>query len=294
MVDRQQLISILNETRRANGQPDYTAAEIALMDEVLREQDLGVEVDEAEAPVARPVPDAVVAPAPDAPVDDSGWAIPGFTPGGPPLKKTVIPEGGFPVAVPPEYARQNAAPQAPVQQAAAQPAAAQHAPTQPAQSQQGQSQQGQASQGANAPQQPAPAEPDSSLPAPHPAFAARFTADFYLDQADEFAPFGSDEASDSVAELLQVRRRIVPTTNLRPLVAVALEEAPATVFEDMDVDEEHVNTIVIGVGFLLILLTGRIDDEGRRQVIAALERQEQVYGEDTSTFRTMLADLRAF
>lgn len=139
-----------------------------------------------------------------------------------------------------------------------------------------------------------PTEPDGSLPEPHPAFTARFTADFYLEQGDEFAPFGSDEAADVVAELLQLRRRIVPTTALRPLVAVALEEEPATVFESMDIDEEHVNSIVIGVGFLLILLTGRIDDEGRRQVIAALERQDQVYGEDTDTFRTMLADLRAF
>ena len=271
MVDRQQLINILNETRRANGQPDYTDAEIALMDEVLREQDLGVEVEEPEPAAARPVSDAAVAPAPDAPVDDSGWAIPGFTPGGPPLKKTVIPEGGFPVAVPPEYARQNAASQRPQQQ---EPAG--HAP----------------SPEARAPQ-PAPAEPDGSLPEPHPAFAARFTADFYLDQGDEFAPFGNDEAADSVAELLQVRRRIVPTTNLRPLVAVALEEEPATVFDAMDVEEYDINAIVIGVGFLLILLTGRIDDEGRRQVVAALERQEQVAGEHTGNFRTMLADLRA-
>jgi len=282
MVDRQQLINILNETRRANGQPDYTEAEIALMDEVLREQDLGVEADEPVALTARPVPDAPVAPAPDAPVDDSGWAIPGFTPGGPPLKKTVIPEGGFPVAVPPEYARQNAAPQPPAQSEPAQPAPAPQPPAQSSPAQQPGS------------PNPAPTEADSSLPAPHPAFAARFTADFYLDQADDLAPFGSDEAADAVAELLQLRRRIVPTTALRPLVAVALEEEPASVFEAMDIDEEHVNTIVIGVGFLLILLTGRIDDEGRRQVIAALERQEQVYGDDTDTFRTMLADLRAF
>ena len=289
MVDRQQLINILNETRRANGQPDYTAAEIALMDEVLREQDLGVEIEaeEAEAPQVRIAPDAVVAPAPDAPVDESGWAIPGFTPGGPALAKTVIPAGGFPVSVPTEYARQNAAPQtAPPQVAPPQTAPTQASPTAPQHPASG-------AHGNPGASQPAPAAPDDSLPAPHPAFAAAFTADFYLDQGDDYAPFGSDEASDSVAELLQMRRRIVPTTNLRPLVAVALEEEPASVFENLDTDEEHVNAVVIGVGFLLILLTGRIDDEGRRQVIEALERQEQIYGEDTDIFRTMLADLRA-
>jgi len=282
MVDRQQLINILNETRRANGQPDYTPAEIALMDEVLREQDLGVDVEEAQPPTPRPVPDAVRAPAADAPVDESGWAIPGFTPGGPALKKTIIPEGGFPVEVPAEYARQNAQPQQP-----SQPAQQASSPVQ---------QPAQQSSDASSPVEPhpAPAEPDSSLPTPHPAFATRFTADFYLGQGNEFAPFGNDEAADAVAELLQMRRRIVPTTALRPLVAVALEEEPASVFENLDTDEEHVNAIVVGVGFLLILLTGRIDDEGRGQVIAALERQDAQYGEYTANFRTMLADLRSF
>ena len=285
MVDRQQLINILNETRRANGQPDYTPAEIALMDEVLREQDLGVEVGESSRPATPSVPDAVTAPAADAPVDESGWAIPGFTPGGPALKKTIIPEGGFPVEVPPEYARQNAQPQAP-QQAPHLVQQASSPVQQPAQQ----------STSASSPAEPhpAPAEPDSSLPAPHPAFAVRFAADFYLRQGDEFAPFGNDEAADAVAELLQMRRRIVPTTALRPLVAVALEEEPASVFENLDTDEEHVNAIVVGVGFLLILLTGRIDDEGRGQVIAALERQDAQYGEHTANFRTMLADLRSF
>ena len=277
MVAKQELIDIMNESRRAQGLPNLTDAELVLLQSVLEEGSADIEVDDDdpwEAPVAytvTPSGSGVAALAADA--DEPGWSIPGLTDG------TTAPR------VPP------ASPQQPPQRREPQ------GPQQPTAQQPGQQQRPSSAPVAQRPPAPAsapiPDDDDGALPEPHPAFRSHFTAAFYTDQADEFAPFGNDEAADSVAELIAVRRRIVETTTLRALCAVAFGDEAKSVFENLQYDDDHVDPIIIGVGFLLILLTGRIDDEGRRALIASVERADARYGEHTANYRTMLADLRS-
>ena len=264
MVGKQELIDIMNDSRRAQGLPNLTAAELVLLQDVLAEGSVDVEVDADdpwEAPVAYAVTEAAVKATSPASGDEPGWAIPGLTDG------TTAPR----VMVQPSPAAQPSP-----QPQASQSSQQQQQPAVPAR-----------------PSAPEPVESDGSLPEPHPAFRAHFTAPFYADQGDEFAPFGNDEASDSVADLLAVRHRIVETTTLRALAAVAFGDEAKSVFENLQYDDDHVDPIIIGVGFLLIYLTGRIDDEGRRALIASIERADGRYGAHTANYRAMLADLRS-
>ena len=255
----------MNESRRAQGLPNLTDAELVLLQSVLEEGSADIEVDDDdpwEAPVAytvTPSGSGVAALAADA--DEPGWSIPGLTDGT--TAPRVAPAAQRPSQQPPAQQRPQRLAQAPVGQ---RPSAPESAPT---------------------------PDDDGALPEAHPAFRAHFTAAFYTDQADEFAPFGNDEAADSVAELIAVRRRIVETTTLRALCAVAFGDEAKSVFENLQYDDDHVDPIIIGVGFLLIYLTGRIDDEGRRALIASIERADGRYGEHTANYRAMLADLRS-
>lgn len=143
---------------------------------------------------------------------------------------------------------------------------------------------------------PAVAEyrPDQTLPAPHPAFRAHFTTPFYYDQGDEFAPFGSDEASDVVAELIEERDKITATSTVRQLAAEAFQDEKATVFDNLNLEEDHVDPVLVAVGFLLIYLTGQIDYEGKRILYKAIDRRERRWGANTTIFGTMLEDVRTF
>ena len=51
----------------------------------------------------------------------------------------------------------------------------------------------------------------------HPRFAAHFTDPMYNDPADEWAPFGSDEAADVLAEWEERRDALTSSTRLRDM-----------------------------------------------------------------------------
>ena len=137
-------------------------------------------------------------------------------------------------------------------------------------------------------------QPDTTLPAPHPKFRAHFTESFYFDQGDEFSPFGSDEATDVVAELLEERDRITETSTVRQLAAEAFQDEKETVFDNLNLEEDHVDPVLVAVGFLLIYLTGQIDYEGKRILFKAIDRRERRWGANTTIFGTMLEDVRTF
>ena len=103
---------------------------------------------------------------------------------------------------------------------------------------------------------------DSSLAEPHPAFSAYFTDPLYEDPSEDLAPFGSDEGWDLLAEWAERRSDLGP----RSTVADVLEDDPFT-WLGGGVDEL---VFVQAAGFVLLRLTGQIDDEGRRAVLAAL------------------------
>ncbi len=118
---------------------------------------------------------------------------------------------------------------------------------------------------------------EPSIPQTHPAFAAHFTDPVYEDQGGGFAPFGTDEGYDLLYEWATRRDELGPQTT----VANLLEESGfEDVVEDLDVPEGpgipdaggqiDAATIIIGAGFTLLRLTGRIDDVGRQQTLKAL------------------------
>lgn len=116
------------------------------------------------------------------------------------------------------------------------------------------------------------------LPKAAPAFAAHFTDPVYDDLAGEFAPFGTDEGFDLLHEWAGRRDELGPDTS----VADLLEESGfADVVSELDSPEGpgipgpggqvDAATITTGAGFTLLRLSGRIDDEGRRQTLKAID-----------------------
>lgn len=111
-----------------------------------------------------------------------------------------------------------------------------------------------------------------------PAFTAHFSDAVYDDPAGEFAPFGTDEGFDMLHEWAERREELGPDTTVADLVE---ESGFADIDAELDSPEGpgipvpgaqvDAATITIGAGFTLLRLTGRIDEEGRRQTLKALE-----------------------
>ncbi len=128
------------------------------------------------------------------------------------------------------------------------------------------------------------------------AFTDHFTSPIYDDPAGEFAPFGTDEGADLLADWAARTDELGPTSTVRDLLADGLED-PADVdgmLAQLD-DEDGVDaaTVVVGAGFTLLRLTGQIDDEGRAAVLRALAALESFYGEQPELNR-MRDDLESF
>jgi len=91
------------------------------------------------------------------------------------------------------------------------------------------------------------------------AFTDHFTSPIYDDAGDEFAPFGTDEGADLLADWAARTDELGPTTTVRDLLADGLDD-PADVdgmLAELD-DEDGVDaaTVVVGAGFTLLRLTG--------------------------------------
>ena len=101
--------------------------------------------------------------------------------------------------------------------------------------------------------------------APVAAFRAHFTDPLYDDSADELAPFGSDEGADLLAEWAERRDELSTTST----VADVLDQSPPHQLAPGTLDDA---IAVRSAGFVLLRLTGHIDDAGRRATLAALGR----------------------
>lgn len=131
---------------------------------------------------------------------------------------------------------------------------------------------------------------DPGLPPAAPEFAAHFTDPIYRDQADEFAPFGSDEGSDMLAEWSDRRAELADTTLAGFLVK--LDMLPD---EDTDDGQRAIHTaadehgiplpggdidravITVSAAFTLLYLTGHIDPEGKQTALAAIDTLQTFY-----------------
>lgn len=136
----------------------------------------------------------------------------------------------------------------------------------------------------------------------HPAFAAHFTDPLYDDPAGEFAPFGSDEGADLLAEWADRPGDLREDSTVRRLLAEAFADPSdldeslgglARPTDDDAGDDVDVATIVVGAGFTLLRLTGQVDDEGRDLVLAGLRVLADVYGSHRE-FEVMRRDLESF
>lgn len=129
------------------------------------------------------------------------------------------------------------------------------------------------------------------LPPAHPDFLRRFSDDIYDDQADEFAPFGSDEGWDAMAEIVEEFMPLDPEVTLRELSEEVLE-LEGVEFDQTDLDDTAESDFaVIGVGFTILRLTGRIDAEGRQWLIDAIARHRARFGDDIQALDRIAADL---
>lgn len=107
----------------------------------------------------------------------------------------------------------------------------------------------------------------------HPRFAAHFTDPMYNDPADDWAPFGSDEAADILAEWEERRDELTSSTRLRDMYD-SEEEWRESVNDigtsPLDTDDEA--TWVVARAFTLLRLTGQIDDEGKAVALRGVDR----------------------
>lgn len=126
------------------------------------------------------------------------------------------------------------------------------------------------------------------LPPAAPEFTEHFTDPIYRDQADEFAPFGSDEGSDILAEWADRRGELNDITLAEFLINLEmLSDEDAT---DDDVltaaDEYRIPVpggdidravITVSAAFTLLYLAGHIDPQGKQTALAAIDTLRAFY-----------------
>ncbi|MFJ4224256.1 hypothetical protein [Microbacterium sp. NPDC089695] len=141
---------------------------------------------------------------------------------------------------------------------------------------------------------------ENALPAAAPTFAAHFTDPIYDDPADEFAPFGTDEGWEILHEWAERRGELHPKTTLEDLI---VESGFGDIVAEIDTDagpgipepggQIDAATIVVGTGFTILRLTGRIDKEGLEQTLKALDILIDHYGPSEALVRQR-ADLESW
>ncbi len=120
-----------------------------------------------------------------------------------------------------------------------------------------------------------------------PAFRAHFADSVYEDPEGEFAPFGTDEGADLLAEWSERVEELSDDMTVADLLA---ESGFEGVLEDLDLSDSgaavpepggpiDAATIVVGAAFTLLRLAGRIDPEGRQAALRGLAVLEAAYGQ---------------
>ena len=120
------------------------------------------------------------------------------------------------------------------------------------------------------------------------AFTRHFTDPLYDDPSDELAPFGSDEGADLLATWEERSDELSEWST----VADVLEDDPDSYLGTGATEDA---AAVRSAGFVLLRLTGHIDDAGRRAVLEALETLmgKGAFG-DAPVLRRQRDDLRSW
>lgn len=127
-----------------------------------------------------------------------------------------------------------------------------------------------------------------SMPVPDPNFVAHFTDRLYHDPADSYAPFGSDEGADMLADWAERRDELGPDST----VADILEDDPAESVSDPD--DYFSQVFVQAAGFTLLYLTGHIDPVGKRATIQAIRNMIKFVGGKDPVLLKQLHDLQTW
>jgi hypothetical protein len=104
----------------------------------------------------------------------------------------------------------------------------------------------------------------------HAGFVAHFTDAIYEPDApdnDEVALFGTDEGADELREWSKRPDELLAHPTVRYMLG---EDAEAIVASARSAEQPDIDDALIGAGFTLIRVAGRIDREGRTWVREAL------------------------
>ena len=112
---------------------------------------------------------------------------------------------------------------------------------------------------------------DEPFPPPHPAFAAHFTDPLYEDEGEDLAPFGSDEGWDMLREWLERQGELNSASTIAQVLEIerGAEEAEFGTLEGLDGVEPA--TFFSSAAFLVLRLTGQLDDADRALALRALD-----------------------
>ena len=114
---------------------------------------------------------------------------------------------------------------------------------------------------------------ESGLPRPATAFAEHFTDPLYDDVGNDFAPFGSDEGSDLLAEWGDRRDQLDRDSTLATVLRCEPREVAEIAGPMQDVDGLETAMTVTSAAFVLLRLVGHLGEEDRRLALEAVDFQ---------------------
>lgn len=130
---------------------------------------------------------------------------------------------------------------------------------------------------------------DSSIPPPHEWLAETLDLALYFDNSDDLAPFGSDEGADLLADWTQRRRELEDSPTLQNVLEMDAADIEQILNEPNSVDGPN---LVVSGAFVLLWLTGTIDERGLAWARNAAKRRIDMFGEHP-ILRRQFDDLRA-
>jgi uncharacterized protein YfeS len=146
----------------------------------------------------------------------------------------------------------------------------------------------------------------------HPNFVEHFKDDFYFDCGDEEAPFGSDEGSDALDELVNYIKRY-GNNNVASLPQKIIEEfwdmeyiEPSSA--DIDLTKEQLeknamflvanDQVIIAIALGQIKVTGTVDEQLKNLALLSLQRINIISSilnwEFTGLIDIMIRDIKSF
>ncbi|MCH1865028.1 hypothetical protein [Nocardioides sp. CFH 31398] len=112
-----------------------------------------------------------------------------------------------------------------------------------------------------------------SLPDAALGYAQHFTDPLYDDEGDDLAPFGSDEGSDLLWTWADRRDELIADPTLATVLECEPDEVREVAGPMEGIDGVDTAALVVGAAFVLLRLTGRLNDGDRALAIEAVDYQ---------------------